>query len=44
MTIFHLDFEPPAKHARKDTTDKCSSNPANTGNFKGMMIYKTYDI
>ena len=43
ITIFYLDFGPPAKHARKDRTDMCNSNPANTGHFKGMMIFKICD-
>ena len=44
MIIFHLEFEPPAKHARNDTTEMCNSNPTNTGNFKGTITYKTCDI
>ena len=44
MTTFHLDYEPPAKHARKDETEMCNSYPINTGNFKGTIIYKTCDI
>ncbi len=35
---------PPAKHGRKDTTEMCNTNPTNTGNFKGTIIYKTCDI
>ena len=43
ILVFHLEFEPPAKNARKETTDMCDSNcSTSTGNFNVIIVNKTF--